>query len=174
MFHKFELCFTQQKSRPMAVCSFVKNKICRRKQKKSVFLIRNDDDFSPVVISAVFANLMRSLKCAAVAACAHCRCIELPNSRTSLVTSCLGDLILRYSHVLAPPSTFDSRRCLRSDYTHRYRTDPYSPPDKASLSAASAKDLRLLSHSYQCFRVLLPGTCHKYLPHFEERALPYA
>ena len=101
-----------------------------------LFCIVHLQNSNALVISAVFANLVRSLKCAAVAACAHCRCIELPNSRTSFVTSCLGDLILRYSHVLAPPSTFDSRRWFRSDCTRKYRTNPCSPPDKASLSAA--------------------------------------
>jgi hypothetical protein len=41
---------------------------------------------------------VRSLDCAAVIALGHCRGLQLPNSRTSLVTSCLGSFSLRYSH----------------------------------------------------------------------------
>lgn len=102
----------------------------------ALFCIVHLQNSNALVKSAVLADLVRSFERTAVAACAHCRCIELPNSRTSFVTSCLGDLILRYSHVLAPPSTFDSRRWFRSDCTRKYRTNPCSPPDKASLSAA--------------------------------------
>ncbi len=52
-----------------------------------------------LVETASLAYLVRSLISTAICAYAHCRCIQLPNSRTSFITSCFGDLILWYCHV---------------------------------------------------------------------------
>ena len=96
---------TQQKSRPLAVCSFVKIKICRRKRKKSVFLIRNDDDFSPVVISAVFANSVVQLLFVALRAFNQGRSADFPISRSG-VLSLLRSFSFRYCHIFRLPLTY--------------------------------------------------------------------
>lgn len=51
-----------------------------------------------LIISAVLADLMRCFVCSAMITSCHCRCIQLPYSRTSLIPSCLRNLSLRYSH----------------------------------------------------------------------------
>ena len=56
------------------------------------------DDLLAVVVAASLANTVSENIFAAVCALNHAGHIELPNIGTSLVSSCLRDLSLRYSH----------------------------------------------------------------------------
>ena len=62
---------------------------------KSAF---NVDDLLAIVGSASLANSVRENVLTALRALNHTRHIELPDVRTSLVTSRLRDFLLRYCH----------------------------------------------------------------------------
>ena len=56
------------------------------------------DHFYSLIISAILANLMGCSQFTAVRASAKCGCVQLPNVRTSFVTSGFGSFSLWYCH----------------------------------------------------------------------------
>ena len=76
-----------------------------KKQTDGGLLIRNDDDFSPVVISAVFANSVVQLLFVALRAFNQGRSADFPISRSG-VLSLLRSFSFRYCHIFRLPLTY--------------------------------------------------------------------